>query len=103
MQIIRHSRGTPFSHRIIAMEQDRSIVKLTGYSISSQIRTKGGSLVATVTISNRSDASGEFDAGVSNTSGWPLEDIYMDVQYITPDGLRESSETVMIIVDEGGA
>lgn len=97
---ITHKRGDTFVMSAAAKNADGTGVDLTGYTIESHIRSKGGVLIAQPAVTITNAQAGEYDLTVADTTAWPITALFMDVQYTAPSSGVESSETLMIIVEE---
>lgn len=100
MITINHKRGATYQKTFMAREVDGSAVPLTGYQVSSQIRTPQGDLVADAAITITDEMYGQFDAFVEDTSAWPLGKLLQDVKYVSPEGEINYTETLEINVLE---
>lgn len=86
-------------------DDDGAAVDLTGYALSSQVRTRGtAQLVATATVTAHPDQSthrGEFELLVpaATTATWaPAVDLALDVRIVAPGGDVAITETVPVTV-----
>lgn len=80
-------------------------VDLTGYTLSSQVRTRGtAELVATATVTPDADQTtnpGVFEVHVAAavTATWsPGVDLAMDIRIVQPDSDVDLTETVLVSV-----
>lgn len=77
---------------------DGTAVDLTGYTISSQIRTDTYVLVSDTTVTINADQvanTGKFTitASPADTSGWPPGNHIIDIE-VSLGGVKKSSETI---------
>jgi hypothetical protein len=77
------------------LDENQQPLDLTGWSIRSQIRTKKSELIKELDV-----AINQFDYSITSmdTTLFPIETLYWDIQYTTPDGVIFSSDTVPINV-----
>ena len=95
MADIVHKRGDSFV-RQLAHFDGAAMLDLTGWTISSQVRTQTGDIVATLTVSNRNDPAGTFVLSAGATTTWPVGTLHTDIQYTRPDGFITSTQTLVI-------
>jgi hypothetical protein len=71
----------------------------TGWSGASQIRSKGGALVATLTFEWIDASAGLFRVHFDgSTDDWPVATLECDIQFESPSGAIVSTETFLITV-----
>jgi hypothetical protein len=75
--------------------EDEMPLDLTGWEIRSQIRNKQQRLVKELDVTIN-----QYDYSISSmeTSKFPVDTLYWDIQYTTPDGVIFSSDTVNVVV-----
>ena len=74
-------------------------LNLTGWTIASQVRTKRGVLLATLTVDLHTPASGEFSLRTDATTTWPTGMAEMDISYTDSGGRVMSTETLILHVE----
>lgn len=97
--MITVKRGDTFKLNA-AVTADGAAVNITGWTITSQIRTGGGRLINTLTCAIVSGAAGTYtitESAAGVTATWPLEQLEMDIQY-SASGTVISTETVKVDV-----
>lgn len=99
MVTIDHKRGDTLKLYFEAMDDENNRVNLSGYIIRSQARHKG-QLLGEATIKVIDELKGEFSATFASTTAWPVARVVQDVQYTSPSGQIESSQTIVINVIE---
>lgn len=72
-------------------------INLTGWSIRSQVRDRESVLIEELIVQ-----VGELDYSVSSsgTTEWPIETLFWDVEYTTPEGIIFSSDTIAVKVTQ---
>lgn len=96
MKLDPHKRGDTFILNLqLSNELDQPMV-YTLSEMKSQIRKKNNSLVSTATIQLTGE-EGVYNISVSDTSHWPIEELYMDVK-VTHNNIIFSTETIIIPV-----
>lgn len=82
MAALKLKQGETFSKPCRYLEDDKTTpVNLTGAVIKSQVRSKDGSLVETLTITVTNAANGEFTMSSASTDGWPAGALVLDVKF----------------------
>jgi hypothetical protein len=103
MSTMQHKRGDAFEPECTEMAAGVP-VNLTGYTVTSQIRTRAGDELvdtATVTLADQTTDPGKFTVEVAKarTALWvPGQDLEWDVEFTPPNGKSWSSGTVTITV-----
>ena len=95
---INHKRGDTFEISC-AWSGDSAPATLTGCTITSQVRTTTGALVAALEAVERDNVARTVTmrpAAEYPTTGWPLALVYLDVQLTLPDGTVQSTDTVQL-------
>lgn len=95
---IQHKRGDTLSLDL-EVTQDNAALDLTGYTITSQVRAKNGTLVADLTVAVTDAVQGELTVSSEETQEWPLGPLPWDVEF-NSGSTRWSSATVIIEVLE---
>lgn len=94
-QVINIKQGTSFSVSCVYKADGVNPTDLTGITVTSQVRTYDGELVATLTPVLTSD-DGTFTI-YALTDSWPLGRLIWDIKYTTVSN-RVHTETVEIRV-----
>lgn len=98
--IYKMKRGDTFnvSGTLTVTENGATVTDLTGYTGAAQVRDGNDSLISTLTFTwlDASTASAQIVA--SDTTDWPVETLYFDVQLTTPAGDVISTDTARIRV-----
>ena len=97
MQQVTHKRGDTFSLDL-EVSQDDSPLDLTGYTITSQIRTQHDVLVADLTVTVTNAATGQVSVSSESTTDWPTGEHLWDVEFYDGSSSRWSIETVQVKV-----
>lgn len=73
---------------------------LTGWGIRSQVRSSFGARLASLVVLIEDAADGRYSlrAEPPTTAAWPLGQARMDIEYTDPDGIVQSTETVLVSV-----
>lgn len=73
-------------------------IDITGWTIQSQVRTESGRLVDTLSVNiTQTTPTGLFKLTPNtDTSLWPLGDLYCDIQYTTSANVVVSTDTFII-------
>ena len=95
VQVINIKQGTSFSVSCVYKADGTNPTDLTGITITSQVRTYEGELVATLSPVETTDI-GEFTI-YAETSAWPLGRLIWDIKYTTVSN-KVHTETVEIRV-----
>jgi len=93
---ITYKRGDTFAPAL-AVTENNVAVDITGWTISSQIRTPDDVLVADLAVSNRDNAAGTYTLSPTvdyPETGWPVGILHWDIQY--NDGTVFSTQTIVI-------
>lgn len=100
MQKVTHKRGDTFIPTCTYLNASGVPTAYAGLGISikSQIRTKTGDLVATLTVTAGS-GTGEFVLESGSTQNWPLGDLRWDIQF-SQGGHIFSTETAELVVSD---
>lgn len=96
--MIEHKKGDTFEVTCTYENDAGAPVSLDGITITSQLRTPAGALVADCTATVTSVPNGTFTLLVADTSSWPVAKLEFDVQYALTGGRIISSETVNVHV-----
>jgi hypothetical protein len=97
MATIRHKRGDTFSRDCQLLESTAGPpVDITGWTIASMIRARGGDLISELTVAITNPMTGSYRLTDTNTGDWPLGDAAMDIQYTDAGGAVHSSDTVLL-------
>lgn len=96
-----HKRGDSWSYIGKAGIKDASgaLLDLTGWEIASQARVaKTGVVVATFDCAWIDPAEQTYTHQALDTTGWPLGDIELDVQFTSPSGFVVSTPTAVLSI-----
>lgn len=93
MKTITFKRGTSFGANVSYTPSEGQPADLSGFAISSEVRTPAGSLVATLAVTMAPDAMGFHVAAPEGTATWPLGKLAWDLRF-ERDGAVAFSETV---------
>lgn len=96
---ITFKRTGTFKRRVRITLEDGSPQDITGWTISSQIKTTAYAAVSTLTVSDRVDASGQFVLTDTSTSDWPLGLLHWDIKLTDADSVVRHTQTVTIKVE----
>lgn len=97
---IKHNRhDTFFWVGEIITQVDGQAVDLSDYDISSQIRDKQGSLIATLTV-HKDDPQPSSIRIQENSSGWAVGDMVWDIRLIK-ESIAVSTEQVQLTIYDG--
>lgn len=96
IQKLEFKRGDTFNPLIRVTEDNSEPVNISNWTIISQVRDIRDNLISTLNVSNRVDSSGEFNLGTLDTSSWPVGELFWDIQYINAEGVKISTETIVI-------
>lgn len=94
---IRLKRGDSFSNEVQLVDDDGSTpIPITGWTVASQMRTRGGVLVHAfaVDMTDADEGIVILTATPAETATWPLGIILLDVEFIEPGGFKRSTENV---------
>ena len=71
---------------------------LTGWSLRAQVRNHAGALLAelAVTVTDATEGHYSLVAPAATTATWAPGQAAMDIEYTDPEGVVQSSETVVI-------
>lgn len=71
---------------------------LTGWALRAQVRSAAWGLLATATVTVTEAAAGRYTLMVpaATTATWAPGTATMDIEYTDPEGVVQSSETVLI-------
>ena len=99
--IVQHKRGATFIGSGVYKNAQSLPVDLTGRTVTSQVRTRGGKLVGNlaVTLGNQTLSPGSFvcRAESAATGTWPLGTLLWDIRITGPEGTT-ITETVEVEV-----
>lgn len=101
MSTLLFRRGLPLAMVIEVNGPDGNPADLTGCQFSSQVRDALGSLVATLSAETVSGAVGQVQLRASDTSQWPLTQLWCDVDVTWPNGLTTPTQPWMITMRQG--
>lgn len=76
---------------------DRTPIDLTGLTLTSHLRKKDGTLVATLAVTITDAVDGKYQIVGTPTVAWPLEDLYFDV--LTSDKWWALERSVLRVKD----
>lgn len=96
MEKIEIKKGDSFSPLIQVAEDNGSIINIAGWSILSQVRDRLDTLIDTLTVSNKNNSAGTFNLVATNTSNWPVGELFWDIEYTNQQGIKVSTETILI-------
>ena len=92
----KHKQGDTFDMTIVAQVEGVAKV-MTGWSGISEVRTTGGVLIETLTVSWLDADEGLLRVySVDDTQAWPVGNAHWDIQFTTPAGEVISSPTVTL-------
>lgn len=98
---IRLKQGDTFS-ATVTVERDATPVNLTSVTITSEVRRKNGDVIGTLTVTPVSLTNGTIKLR-SETSGWPVEFLEWDVQFIeNGDTWSIPTQSISILKDVTG-
>lgn len=99
MATITHKRGDTFE-LTLTLENDGNAVDITNFTIASQIRQQDDVLVQALTVTKTDPTNGQFTLTSTDTEteGWPIANLEVDVEFIEDTGVVSSSETFNINV-----
>lgn len=87
----RIKRGATFEAACTHRDAAGAAVNLTGWTLTSQVRTQGGRLVGdlTVTLADQVADPGSFTvrAEAAATAAWPLDVLIWDIRFDAPTGV----------------
>ena len=69
-------------------------------NLKSQIRRDNGTFVAELIISEVLEIPGNYEFSANDTSNWPIENLYMDIQYTDEEGIITSSESLVVPIEK---
>jgi hypothetical protein len=70
----------------------------TGWTARSQVRTAKGRLIEELTVAWADASRGLITITAGDTTGWPIENVQIDVEFTSPTGETLSTETKVITV-----
>ena len=93
MANITHKRGDTLEW-VVTLTQDGSVVDITGWTITSQIRQET-TLISDLTVTIVNAANGQFNlsATPAQTSSWTLGSHSVDIEFINTSLFVVSSQT----------
>jgi hypothetical protein len=95
-----HKRGDTFG-RLATVLFDGTAVDLTGATITSQVRTPAGALIASLTIEVISAAAGQVEISSTSTSAWPLSNatspLLCDIKIVDGDTNRTTTFEIHVV------
>lgn len=99
MATINHKRGDTFE-LTCSLENGGNDVNITGWTVAAQLRQSDDTLVQSLTVTVTDAAAGEFTITAANTEtdGWPIAALEVDVEFTETDGSVSSSDTFTINV-----
>jgi hypothetical protein len=80
VQKIQHKKGDTFHAASTFLDANGAPKDTTGFTITSQVRTPAGRLVATLTVAITSGVGNFLVSGP--TSNWPLGILHWDIQFL---------------------
>lgn len=77
---------------------DGPAIDLTGWALRAQVRTHAGALLAELSVTVTDATEGRYSLGAlaATTATWAPGMAIMDIEYTDPEGVVQSSETVVI-------
>lgn len=103
MLTVRHKRGATLSYSGAITDDAGDAVDLTGYTLTSEVRSADRELVSTATITVATPSSGLFTVEVSatDTAGWTAgARLLFDVRVQSASARVDYTETIAIDVVE---
>lgn len=91
--VIDFKRGDTF-----LMACTRTGTNIAGWTIASMLRDKNDALIAECNVTITNAAQGQYTVRVDDTTAWPVESLYWDIEYIDDGGVVQSTETVRVNV-----
>ena len=91
--VIDHKRGDTF-----LMACTRTGTNIASWTIASMLRDKNDALIAECEVTVTNAAQGQYTLRVDDTTAWPVESLYWDIQYIDDGGIIQSTETIRVRV-----
>lgn len=93
MANITHKRGDTLEW-VVTLTQDGSIVNISDWTITSQIR-QDTTLIASLTVTKTDSTNGVFSltATAASTASWSLGTHSVDIEFINDSGFVVSSQT----------
>ena len=79
-------RGDSFILTAAATDESDVAQSITGWTIRCQIRDKRDNLISEAVVTVTNAAGGLYKMVVSDTTDWPLETLYADIEYTTDAG-----------------
>jgi hypothetical protein len=73
-------------------------MNITDWTITSMIRTQTDALLAEADVTITDGAAGEYTVRVDDTTEWPTDYLYWDIQHADGAGDIRSTETVLVRV-----
>lgn len=98
-------RGNTFGHQMFLSyrfdDAPEIRVDITGWQITSQIRSRRGDLIDDLEIDVIDEILGEFEVFATSmqTSVWPVGAALWDVRIVAPDGTR-NSQTILVDISD---
>lgn len=94
----QHKQGDTFDRSgvVTITELGVPVPDLTGWTGTSQVRTKTGTLVQNLTFSWIDASQRLCRLQAANTSGWPLGYLLIDIQFVSPLGAIISTSTASL-------
>jgi hypothetical protein len=100
VQAVTHKRGDTLSWACAFTDENDAAIDLTGYTILAQIRDGDDTLLASLTVANRSNAAGTFDltAAATVTDDWAPGSYRCDVELTDASSSVRSTDTFVVRV-----
>ena len=96
---IKHKRGDTFIYSGVVREsRNGPVMNISDWTIASMIRASTGTLIAEADVMITDGATGEYTVRVENTTAWPVDYCFWDIQHTDGAGDIRSTETVLLRV-----
>lgn len=99
--MLRLKRGDTLALLGVAQNDDGSIFDLTGSTVTSQVRTVQGTLVADLDVVITDAPAGEFTLGATAaaTATWPVGKLVCDVRWAEDEDAIHTETFELIVVE----
>jgi len=98
MSELAFKRGSSFRRRVAYTPGDNEPATLVDTTIASEVRTPGGTLIATLVVEKNGDNLGFTVKAPLGTATWPLGVAYWDIKFTFPGDDIKFTDTTSIEV-----
>jgi len=100
MNYLQFKRGDTYHLSVTLTDDEGQAIDISGYDISSQVRTPTGELISTLTTTLTDPTNGVFTLEDTETEDWPVGCQFQDIEYTGTGGTITSTETFKVDVKE---